>query len=344
MFVDSENKRAIREQWNLPLLKRVQSGLGRTLAYLGLPGASVNDLIDWAEVLNVKTCVQVVRKSKDQLEEDLETISQMSHNILVRDIRRAEIIRGSVEDVILTGQGADGLSPKMTLKEPSGWRFQYDLYNLDFLGGVAYKKPKSNAGKGQKSHRINAIEQLFVRQRGQSFNLFLTINVRDTFGDEPVQFLMEHAKRTDSALLATVAGWGANLEQGLKQHQLRLWVPLWIRELAEMQNFRCRCLPAVAYVGHENAKMMHFVFEFEFMNDRELRVNSEQSLEDVLKLPMLTVVDGVFLYCVSPDNPCTINDPLSGPLGESVLRRLITPQPDQSISTNEEIGDSIVSL
>ncbi len=327
MFVDSENKRAIRERWNLPLLKKAQSLLGRPLAYLGLPGAYLNDLIDWAEVLNVKTCVQIIRKPKDQREEDLEIVSLMSHNILVRDIRHAEIIRGSVEEVILTGQGTDGLSPKMATKESSGWRFQYDLYNLDFLGGVAYKRPKRNAGNGQKSQRIDAIEQLFVRQRGHSFNLFLTLNVRDTFGDEPAQFLIEHAKRTENSLLAEVANWGANLEPGLKQHQLRLWVPLWIRELAEMQNFRCRCLPAVAYVGYENAKMMHFIFEFEFMDGRELRVHSDQSLEDVLKLPMLTVVDGVFFYGVSPGTPCAINDPLAGPLDEHGLGELLQGAP-----------------
>ena len=333
MFVDTDNKRAIRERWNLPFLRMAQARLERPLAYLGLPGAYLNDLIDWNEVLGIKTCVQIVRKPKEQREEDLEIVSQMLHNILVKDIRDTQVIRSSIEDLLITGQGTDGASPTLARKDSSsGWCFEYDLFNLDFLGGVNYKaKRKAADSHGQKSPRVRAIEQLFIRQRGQSFTLLLTVNVRDTFGDEPAQFLIEHAKRTENALLAQVAQWGATLEEGMKQHQLRLWIPLWIRELAEMQNFRCRCLPSVAYVGHEKAKMMHFAFEFEFLDGRDLRVNSDQSLEGVLKLPMLSVVDGAFFYCVSPGSPCTINEPAHGPLTAGTLAELI--QDTSQVST-----------
>lgn len=322
MFVDSENKRAIRERYNLPFLKRVSSRLGRKLAYLGLPGASLNDLVDWESVLGVKTCVQIVRKSRLQREEDLGIVSEMASNVLVQEIRQVEIIRGSIEDVILTGHGMDGVAPKLAVSDSSGLSFRYDIYNLDFLGGIAYRK-LTQAAAGQKSPRIRAIEQLFARQRGQDFGLFLTLNVRDTFGDEPVQFLQEEAQRTQNDLLTNVASWGATLNDGFKQHQLRLWVPLWIRELAEMQNFRCRCLPPVAYTGHENAKMIHFSFEFEFMAGRELRVKSSQSAEDVLNLPMLSVEGGEFFCCIAPNQPCTILNPHDGPLPPEVIENHI---------------------
>jgi len=329
MFVDSKNKRAIREKWNLPLLTNVSARLGRKLAYLGMPGASLNDLIDWASVLDVKTCVQIVRKPRLQREEDLEIISEMSHNVLVQDIRHAEIIRGSIEDVILTGHGMDGVSPKLSVDDPSGLLFRYDIYNLDFLGGIAYRKP-SQANAGHKLLRIRAIEQLFARQRGQNFNLFLTLNVRDTFGDEPVQFLRETAQRSQNELLKTVASWGANLSEGFKQHQLRLWLPLWIREWAEMQNFQCKCLPPVAYTGHENAKMIHFCFEFEFMVGRELRVQSLQSAEDVLNLPMLVVEGGAFFSCVGVGDPCKILNPRHGPLSPEQMTELTSAQSPMS--------------
>ena len=313
MFADSENKKAIRERYNLPFLSRASERMGKKLAYLGLPGAPLNDLIDWSAVLGDKTCVQIVRKSKLQREEDLEIVSEMLSNILVQDVKQVEIVRGAIEDVILAGHGMDGLSPKLSVNDPSGVLFRYDIYNLDFLGGIAYKKT-AQAAAGQKSPRIRAIEQLFARQRGQDFNLFLTLNVRDTFGEEPVQFLQETAQRTPNDLLKQVASWGASLGEGLKQHQLRLWVPLWIRELAEMQNFRCRCLPAVAYTGHENAKMIHFTFEFEFVAGRDLRVQSPQTAEDVLQLPMLMVENGQFMRCVADKNPCSILSPMEGPI------------------------------
>jgi hypothetical protein len=323
MFVDSENKRAIRERWNLPFLTSDSTGLGRPLAYLGLPGGSLNDLIDWGSVLGVKTCVQIVRKRRLQREEDLEIVSEMAHNILVRDIRHAEIIRGAIEDVILNGHGIDGIPPKLVKDEPSGLLFRYDIYNLDFLGGIMYRRP-SQANTGQKSPRIKALEQLFARQRGHSFSLLLTLNVRDTFGDEPVQFLQEAAQRSQNDLLKEVAAWGAGLDAGFKQHQLRLWVPLWMRELAEMQNFRCKCLPAIAYTGYENAKMIHFGFKFEFVAGRELRVQSLQTAEEVLNLPMLTVEDGNFFYCVSTGAPCVINNPLPGPLTSDKIAELLS--------------------
>jgi len=332
MFLDSENKRAIRERYNLPFLSLVSSRLGRKLAYLGLPGAPLNDLVDWGPMLSVKTCVQIVRKPRLQREEDLQIISEMASTALVQDIKQLEIIRGAIEEVILAGKGIDGASPKLSVNSGTGISFQYDIYNLDFLGGIAYKKTSQTA-TGQKSPRIKAIEELFARQRGHDFNLFLTLNVRDTFGDEPVQFLQEAAQRTQNDLIQTVAAWGSGLGEGFKQHQLRLWVPQWIRELAEMQNFRCRCLPSVAYTGHENAKMIHFTFEFQFVAGRDLRVQSSQTAEDVLNLPMLLVEEGRFLRCVVSGDPCSILEPPQGPLTPQQLMSCITGDTHAELSS-----------
>jgi hypothetical protein len=63
MFVDTANKQAIRRRWDLPILRAAMSRLASPLSYFGMPGAEIVDLLDWAEVLQEKTCVQIVRPS-----------------------------------------------------------------------------------------------------------------------------------------------------------------------------------------------------------------------------------------------------------------------------------------
>jgi hypothetical protein len=152
--------------------------------------------------------------------------------------------------------------------------------------------------------RVKAIEDLFVRQRGHNFTLFLTINVRDTLGEEPLQYLADIGSRSSNSVFADTLAWCANLEPGKKYHQLKLWIPLWIRELAEMAQFDCRCYPTVTYEGHERARMVHFAFDFTFLDGRDLRVKSSQSFEAVITLPLLAAGDGDFRFVTLAGSPC----------------------------------------
>jgi hypothetical protein len=59
----------------------------------------------------------------------------------------------------------------------------------------------------------------------------------------------------------------------------------------------------VFYVGHESARMVHFVFDFEFVEGRELRVASEQSAEAVVQLPFLGVENSQFSFLAASGDP-----------------------------------------
>jgi hypothetical protein len=301
MFIDSPNKQTIRQQWDLPILRAAMSRLGSPLSYFGMPGAEIVDLLDWTEVLQQKTCVQIVRRAAKEREEDLEILRKMKSNLMIRGVENWQVLRGAVEDIIIKGYDLDRNTPLRSSATTGDVRLQYSLYNLDFLGGIAYKAPKHDATS--KSHRVRAIESLFARQRGSHFTLMLTVNVRDTFGLEPAKFFEEEAARANSKLLTETSQWLQNLDSGNKHHLLRHWIPLWIRSISEMQGFKCHCFAPVFYVGHESARMVHFVFDFEFVEGRELRVASEQSAEAVVQLPFLGVENSQFSFLAASGDP-----------------------------------------
>jgi hypothetical protein len=290
--------------WDAPILQSAVSRIGKNLGYFGMPGAGVHDLLDWSTLLGTKTCVQIVRSPKNQQEEDLEVVRQITNNVMVNDIKDVQIMRGAVEDILIKGIDRDQLVPRASELVDGYRRFKYELYNLDFFGGVGYKRKVSESTKGVKTVRVKAIEDMFARQRGHDFTLLLTINVRDTFGDEPLQYLQETLSRSGNAVSADTFTWCASLDAGMKHHQLKVWIPLWLRELAEMAQFDCRCYPTVTYEGHEHARMVHFAFDFSFIDGRDLRVNSNQALDSVVQLPLLQVVDGEFRFLTLPGNPC----------------------------------------
>jgi hypothetical protein len=304
MYLDTPNKKNIRVRWDTPILQAAVLRIGRSLAYFGMPGARIHDLLDWSELLGTKTCVQIVRSPRNQQEEDLDVIRQITHNVLVNDVKNVQIMRGAVEDILIKGSGLDHLAPKVSELVDGHRRFRYDLYNLDFFGGVGYKRKASEGTKGVKTARVKAIEDMFARQRGHDFTLLLTINVRDTFGEEPLQYLQETLSRSGNTMLADTFAWCASLDAGKKHHQLKVWIPLWVRELAEMAQFDCRCYPTVTYEGHERARMVHFAFDFAFIDGRDLRVDSRQTLDSVVQLPLLQMADGEFRFLTLPGSPC----------------------------------------
>ena len=193
-----------------------------------------------------------------------------------------EVLRGQIEDVILRGRDNVNYRPAKSYDETDDVeRFTYDLYNLDFLGGLAYAR-----GKG-KPKRLLALERLFLRQRGHSFVLLLTINVRDTVGPAVAEYLRSMALPEAPDLL----NWYCARHEGEYEYKLKAAVPLFLRDHAQPQNFDCTFYPVVVYEGHERARMVHFVASFR-ATGQILTTFSVQSPLDVLMLPMVRCVDG----------------------------------------------------
>lgn len=183
--------------------------------------------------------------------------------------------------------GFDGAKPSRNDGQPlHRVCFQYDLINLDFLGGVGYRDSKGE------SKRVRAIKKLFERQQGTDFVLLLTLNVRDGIDDELTSYLEETHSRVDNSLQDMVA-WYAGRGKGEKEYKLKAVVPLFIQRIAEHHMFRSWSYPPVVYDGTGRARMVHFVFEFSHTKGN-FRAFSEQKPAELLRLPLICIEDRGF--------------------------------------------------
>jgi hypothetical protein len=292
MFKDTANKSVIRTRWSLPIIQEYARQLGRPLNYFGMPGPRVLDLIAWKGSLGLKTAVQIVRSGRQQREEDSEAVSNILMNAANAGVAtQFQLLRGAVEDVILNGIDIDGAKPSLAqMQKGDQVRFTYDLFNLDFEGGIHYKAASTKRGNSG-SLRLKALEKLFERQQGHDFLLFLTLNVRDTLGDEPIKYLLETAERCANKAVQEVVQWTVALSDGNKHIQLATWLPIYIKEQAEIHQFACESLPPISYEGCDRARMVHFTFLCAYVPDRNLRVASPQGYPDLVALPILQAAD-----------------------------------------------------
>src|SRR6201986_779167 len=117
MFQDTLNKQVIRSKGDWPILEKFKQSSQGGLTYFGMPGPQIRDFIDWNSLLSYKTAVQIVRAGS-QREEDLATVNRIHTNVAVKNIGSVQVLRGSVEDVILKGCDTDGTSPRQSRQEP----------------------------------------------------------------------------------------------------------------------------------------------------------------------------------------------------------------------------------
>lgn len=293
MFQDSTNKQIVRCKWDKPILSIFKDENQRNLSYFGMPGAEIKDLLDWRDLLSTISAVQIVRNGKYK-EEDLSTIRKINLNVQVERMANVQILRGAIEEIIINGYDMDNNFPNQHFtQDNSNLFFQYDLVNLDFVGGVGYKSRKGLKYKNSGGQRLDSIRKLIERQKGHSFLLMLTVNVRDTLGDEPMHYLMEEAKRYNKQSVKDIVDWTISLEDdGNKDLRLKTWIPLFIKGIAETNMFYCHCYPPLVYEGHEKARMVHFVFSLKYDEDKLIKVSSPQDEAQITQLPLIEVSNG----------------------------------------------------
>jgi hypothetical protein len=293
-FADTENKAAIRRQWDRALLTRwMHLHKQSCMTYFGLPGPEVRDLVDWKDLLDRRrTGVESVGHTRREQMRAHDEMGRLTTNLFVAGISSGfQLLRGDVEDVILDGLDYDGSRPLINDGRPAhAARFGYDLVNLDFDGGLGYKDG-SGAAK-----RVAALKKLFERQEGHSFLLFLTINVRDTMGGEIEHYLRGLRTRERGPGWQQALDWYLNRTEGEREYKLKAAVPSFIQAIAEARVFRCTSRPPIAYEGHERAHMLHFAFELEAValncQPANLRGFSAQDDIDLIELPLMRCKEG----------------------------------------------------
>jgi hypothetical protein len=154
----------------------------------------------------------------------------------------------------------------------------YDLYNLDFFGGLI--NPTSTG----KSRCVEAIRNLIHRQstRSHSFILVVTFNVRDRGVAEYLAFIDDVPK--------VLAGW-QNIENCCATHKknqatrLKLCFPYLCWHLAVSNNFAVWF--SAPFVYHSSATMIHFYAEFTFQERALPDLTSYEVLAELISMPLL---------------------------------------------------------
>lgn len=284
-FADSDNKQAVRLDWDLPLLQAWSTRAARRLTYFGLPGPRMLDLLAWKDVLDPRRTA-VEERPKAVAKRDL--ADDAAAQLLANAIRSGlgdglQILRGDIGTVVTKGFDDFAVRPIMSdTGAAETARFSYDLHNFDFDGGLGF----INKTTGE-APRLDALRKLVERQRGSSFLLFLTINVRNTVGAAIADYLDRLQRQASTGAIS----WYLERGKGEVEHRLKAIVPILLGTIAQANGFALRCLPPVAYTGYSQARMVHFICEFQ-AEDLVFAGVNHQSADDVLMLPMLESRDG----------------------------------------------------
>ena len=266
-FEDTENKRCIRLQFDLPIISRLRERKRRKLYYLGLVGPELHDIQDWKQHL----AKDVMTAEED---EDYDWKIGRMHSVgsaIGFDVR---VLRGEIEHTLANGVDVDGEAPLRSSLDSNGYRFfDYDLINLDFDGGMFHKK-------------VKGIAELLRRQSRTEFLLMITFNVRHKMHKELNTAITDLEARLGGTEAAQrVVRW----YQGRPDiYKIKAVVPGIIAAQANHVNLECRAYPPIIYYGKENAKLVHFVFHLK-PHDNVLRGLATQSEAQLLGLPSLLV-------------------------------------------------------
>lgn len=291
-YANTLNKATIRRCWDQPILERWHARTAKPLSYFGLPGPEIHDFLDWRHLLGIRTGIESPGHSKKERKQADETIGQLNANIMFNGLSSGfQLLRADVEDVILNSVDNYGTPPQMNDGQPAHKsHFSYDIVNLDFDGGIGYRDANGAA------KRVTAIKKLFERQEGHSFVLFLTINVRDTMGDEIENYLRGLQTRNRGPDWYETIDWYLNRANGEREYKLKAIIPSFIHAVAEPHVFECLSRPPIAYIGHKQAHMIHFTFELEAAHSNgrlnNLRGFSSQDDPDLIELPLLRCENG----------------------------------------------------
>jgi hypothetical protein len=134
-------------------------------------------------------------------------------------------------------------------------RYCFDLYNLDFYGGLVYP------GKAGSYRSTDALRRLFAEQaKGRrSFVLIATFNVRDRGASEYAEFLESARQGLLGRAHATANLTDHDADQASR---LKLCFPFFCWQQAHASGFEHSCDDVTVY--QSSAKLVHFFQTFDF--------------------------------------------------------------------------------
>jgi len=261
----TQNKQKVREM-NLLLIKKFSEKKKMELKYLGLPSEEMEDIICWKKYLKHISAVERGVKNQEYLRQ---------HNILLRAFTLGvadifKLYRGELDGVLISNKDQNGQK----------LQYPYDLFNLDYTGGVIYKE------KSDRSKRIDSLKCIFKHQAffRRDFMLIVTCNFDNDMDSEYKNFIEKFLFRLqDPQKKEAIAKTYKNPSPILK---LKILMISLIQDLAK-EFFDCRTYKPIFYLGNRNTEMINFSFEFKYIEkcvgEKKRRLVEEQ----IINFPIL---------------------------------------------------------
>ena len=246
---DTPGKRAVREQWNTPILRLLNEEYGFRYRYMGLPGVELHDVELWRDMIDEVIAFEVrARRTRDD-PEGRRHIRALRRKLQLLGIP-GQAFFGPMEEVVILRQDYDGR--------------RYDqkkvitLYNLDFCNEIASRI--STREQGEQVWRFEAIRQILrdqqqaYRQHREPSRFILLLTVRDQIDAARLRNLLSGNLYDDtSAYLQSCGGINTLPHQGplLGTHTwaLKAFIHNTLRQYLANPHISATFFPLVRYPG-----------------------------------------------------------------------------------------------
>lgn len=251
-FPDSKEKREVRRRVARDLTAfRDREGVQLGLAYCGMPSVEFLDVIAWQDSLRSVCAIEIDQDVLSDMRIQWDSIGLRSP---------IHFVNANVLEFLCSTSDC------------------YDVYNLDFYGGLIYRNARGN------SRCVEAIRQLIHRQsvRQLSFALVTTFNVRDQGVKEYVAFIDDVPR--------ALPGW-PNIESCCAAHKrnqatrLKLCFPYFCWHVGSANHFAVRFSEPIVYTS--SATMIHFYAEFIYQQRALPDITSNAVLADLVSMPLI---------------------------------------------------------
>jgi len=201
VFSDSPGKQAVRELWNTPILRHLNTAHGLRYRYMGLPGVRLIDITLWKDMIDEIVAFEVRAQPNRRDPDGRRNILELRENLRKINIPSVAYY-GSMEQVVCLRRDFDGVEYSQSNL--------VTLYNLDFCDEIASKIETPEHGK--QIWRFAAIRQILQDQsecfvRTQEDSLFvIMLTCRNQIGGRQLLEFLNDQLYADTESYINMAG------------------------------------------------------------------------------------------------------------------------------------------
>ena len=246
---DTDAKRAIREQWNTPLLRELHHRHGFRYRYMGLPGVDLLDVKLWKDMIEEVIAFEVPAKITRRNQDRRRNINSLKRNLRLLRIPHSAFY-GPMEEVVVLRSDYDG-----QIYEQNNL---VTLYNLDFCDEIASRIETKRHGRP--IWRFEALRLIFrdqiqaFQQNGGPTYFIALLTVRNQINSERLRDLLSGNLYGDTqSYLESCGGINSLPLQGplIGSHfwALKAFIHNMLRQYLTNPNISATFFPLVRYEG-----------------------------------------------------------------------------------------------